>query len=192
MASHQVPVSNFSPAASAYQPNPFSASGAAGSLPSGFSLSQQNKAPAIAQSNYGTQKNPGAVNCYPTQNTYTVGYAKAANGYPGIGFLHDKQEQISSLNRQAAQATAKRNFDEAINKLQEAQHLVPGDQIIGRNLGLAFGNAANAAVQGGDYKKALRYFQSALDILKVNSDRSAYDQICQDYQAMVKLQAARH
>jgi tetratricopeptide (TPR) repeat protein len=100
-------------------------------------------------------------------------------------FASGNVEQISALNRAAAQATARRDFDDAISKLQDARKLA-----ICRNLGLAFGNAANVAVQSGDFKKALHYYQNALEVLKTGADRSAYDQILNDYQSMVKLQGA--
>ncbi len=97
-------------------------------------------------------------------------------------------QQLSDLNRAAAQATARRDFDEAINKLQDAHRLAPLDQIICRNLGLAFGNAANVAVQAGDFSKALNYYKNALEVLKTSADRQAYDAILADYQDMVKRQ----
>lgn len=100
--------------------------------------------------------------------------------------------QISELNRAAAQATARRDFDEAISKLQDARHLAPNDQVICRNLGLAFGNAANLAVQQGEFGRALQYYKNALEVLKTNADKSAYDQILSDYQSMVNKQSRLH
>jgi tetratricopeptide (TPR) repeat protein len=101
-------------------------------------------------------------------------------------------QQISDLNRAAAQATARRDFEDAISKLQDARHLAPNDQVICRNLGLALGNAANVAVQQGEYGRALQYYKNALDVLKDNADKSAYDQILSDYQSMVNKQSGAH
>ena len=69
-----------------------------------------------------------------------------------------------------------------------ARKLVPNDQIISRNLGLAYGNAANVASESGDYEKALQNFKDAFEILKNGADRGPYDQIYQDYQSMLKRQ----
>jgi tetratricopeptide (TPR) repeat protein len=95
---------------------------------------------------------------------------------------------ISTLNREAAQATAHRDFDGAISKLIRARKLAPTDQIISRNLGLAYGNAANVASESDDYPKALQNFKSAFEILKNGADRGPYDQIYGDYQLMLQRQ----
>ncbi len=95
---------------------------------------------------------------------------------------------ISTLNREAAQATAHRDFDGAISKLIRARKLAPTDQIISRNRGLAYGNAANVASESGDYPKALQNFKSAFEILKNGADRGPYDQIYGDYQLMLQRQ----
>jgi tetratricopeptide (TPR) repeat protein len=97
-------------------------------------------------------------------------------------------ELIGTLNREAAQATASRDFDGAISKLVRARKLVPNDQIISRNLGLAYGNAANVASESGDYEKALQHFKDAFEILKSGAERGPYDQVYADYQSMLKKQ----
>jgi tetratricopeptide (TPR) repeat protein len=92
---------------------------------------------------------------------------------------------IGTLNREAAQATAHKDFDGAIAKLLSARKLAPSDQIISRNLGLAYGNAANFACEAGDFTKALENFKNAFEILKNGAERGPYDQIYRDYQLML-------
>jgi hypothetical protein len=132
---------------------------------------------------------------YPSPNAWSASPAPGVAppyGQMAPGGASVRADEIGALNRAAAQATARRDFDEAISKLQDARHLAPNDQIIGRNLGLAFGNAANVAVQEGQFDRALQYYKNALEVLKTGSDKSAYDQILSDYQTMLKKQSSSH
>ena len=171
------------PATTAYAPaNPqsaFSSANIPGNHGPGLSRNELNNNRAVPPPPPPQTYSPPPPNMTPTYS-----------GGPSFGT--PSMEQLSALNRAAAQATARRDFDEAINKLQDAHRLAPSDQIICRNLGLAFGNAANVAVQSGDFTKALNYYKNALEVLKTNADRSAYDSILADYQDMVKRQSGRN
>jgi tetratricopeptide (TPR) repeat protein len=128
------------------------------------------------------------VSNYKNAANSTINSAKANSAVAATDRSYMNSDLISTLNREAAQATASHDFEGAISKLVRARKLVPNDQIISRNLGLAYGNAANVASESGDYGKALENFKDAFEILKNGADRGPYDQIYQDYQSMLKKQ----
>ncbi len=98
-------------------------------------------------------------------------------------------DRLAFLNHQANEANAARNFDLAIEKLEEARNLSPNDRIITRNLGLAYSNAAVMAEQSGNCLKAARCYQSAADVLKASPNQDDYVNVLANYQAMLQRQS---
>lgn len=98
-------------------------------------------------------------------------------------------ERLAFLNHEAGEANAKHNFDLAIEKLQAALILSPHDQVLMRNLGLAYSNAAIMAERSGDCAKAMRCYQSAADVLKATANQDDYINVLTNYQAMLQRQS---
>jgi hypothetical protein len=131
----------------------------------------------------GPQPYPGSgQQPYPSAGTQP--YPNA----PAMSAPFNLTERLGFLNREAGAANAAHNFDVAIQKLEQARNLSPNDQIITRNLGLAYSNAAVMAERSGNCLKAARCYQSAAEVLKTSSNQDDYVNVLSNYQAMLQRQ----
>lgn len=95
--------------------------------------------------------------------------------------------QVLKLNSEAAEAMKNGKLVIAIQKLESAQKLDPGNDLVNHNLGSAYANCAMMAATIRNWPQAESYFQKALPLLEKNPDHTNLIAVLKGYAFVLKV-----
>ena len=95
--------------------------------------------------------------------------------------------RIVVFTAEAAEAMKNKNLLTAVAKLEEANKLDPGNDLIIGNLGSAYGNCASVAFMLHNFPQAEKYFNQAIPLLKKSSNKANYISVLKNYGNMLRL-----